>query len=83
MTDPTPSPRPAAEDPVLQVRGLAHAYPDGRQVLFGVDLSLRRGERVALLGPNGGCKTTLVLHLHGILAAGAGSVLVAGLPVVE
>ena len=71
--------------PVLDVRGLAYAYPDGHQALFGVDLHVHRGERVALLGPNGAGKTTLVLHLNGILSAesghGAGSVTVSGLPV--
>jgi cobalt/nickel transport system ATP-binding protein len=67
--------------PVLDVRGLAFAYPDGHQALYGVDLHVHRGERVALLGPNGAGKTTLVLHLNGILAAGAGSVAVSGLPV--
>jgi cobalt/nickel transport system ATP-binding protein len=69
--------------PVLDVRGLAYAYPDGHQALFGVDLHVHRGERVALLGPNGAGKTTLVLHLNGILTAGAGSVAVSGLPVVK
>jgi cobalt/nickel transport system ATP-binding protein len=67
--------------PVLDVRGLAFAYPDGHQALFGVDLHVHQGERVALLGPNGAGKTTLVLHLNGILTGGAGSVSVSGLPV--
>ncbi|MFJ2742688.1 energy-coupling factor ABC transporter ATP-binding protein [Streptomyces sp. NPDC087440] len=67
----------------LAVRGLAYAYPDGHQALFGVDLTIGRGERVALLGPNGAGKTTLVLHLNGILTAGAGTVEVAGLPVAK
>ncbi|MER6615138.1 energy-coupling factor ABC transporter ATP-binding protein [Streptomyces xantholiticus] len=67
--------------PSLDVRGLAYAYPDGHQALFGVDLTVGRGERVALLGPNGAGKTTLVLHLNGILTGGVGSVAVAGLPV--
>jgi len=69
--------------PVLDVNGLAYAYPDGHQALFGVDLHVHQGERVALLGPNGAGKTTLVLHLNGILTAGAGSVSVSGLPVVK
>jgi len=69
--------------PSLQVSGLAYAYPDGHQALFGVELTVARGERVALLGPNGAGKTTLVLHLNGILEAGAGSVTVAGLPVAK
>jgi cobalt/nickel transport system ATP-binding protein len=67
--------------PALEVRDLAYAYPDGRQVLYGINLTIRAGERVALLGPNGAGKTTLVLHLNGILAPGHGSVTVAGLPV--
>ncbi|MCF6522270.1 energy-coupling factor ABC transporter ATP-binding protein [Streptomyces sp. JJ36] len=76
-----PATGPGGAPPSLDVRGLAYAYPDGHQALFGVDLTVRRGERVALLGPNGAGKTTLVLHLNGILTAGAGSVTVAGLPV--
>jgi cobalt/nickel transport system ATP-binding protein len=67
--------------PALEVRDLAYAYPDGRQVLYGVNLTVRPGERVALLGPNGAGKTTLILHLNGILTPGHGSVTVAGLPV--
>ena len=69
--------------PVLDVRGLAYAYPDGHQALYGIDLHVHAGERVALLGPNGAGKTTLVLHLNGILDAGAGSVSVSGLPVAK
>ncbi|MFI6980093.1 energy-coupling factor ABC transporter ATP-binding protein [Embleya sp. NPDC050154] len=72
-----------ATAPSLVVRGLAYAYPDGHQALYGVDLTIARGERVALLGPNGAGKTTLVLHLNGILTAGAGTVEVAGLPVAK
>ena len=67
--------------PVLDVRGLAYAYPDGHQALFGVDLHVHQGERVALLGPNGAGKTTLVLHLNGILHGGGGTVEVGGLVV--
>lgn len=67
--------------PVLDVQGLAFAYPDGHQALYGVDLHVHQGERVALLGPNGAGKTTLVLHLNGILPAGAGQVSVSGLRV--
>jgi cobalt/nickel transport system ATP-binding protein len=88
MTDPLADPvavepSPARPAPSLRVEGLAFAYPDGHQALFGVDLTVQRRERVALLGPNGAGKTTLVLHLNGILAAGRGCVEVGGLPVIQ
>ncbi|MEU7159354.1 energy-coupling factor ABC transporter ATP-binding protein [Streptomyces chrestomyceticus] len=76
-----PVPPPESSAPSLEVAGLAYAYPDGHQALYGVDLTVARGELVALLGPNGAGKTTLVLHLNGILTPGAGTVTVAGLPV--
>ena len=67
--------------PVLDLQGVAFAYPDGHQALHGVDLHVHQGERVALLGPNGAGKTTLVLHLNGILHGGGGTVEVSGVPV--
>jgi cobalt/nickel transport system ATP-binding protein len=67
--------------PALSVEGLAFAYPDGHQALFGIDLRIEPGERVALLGPNGAGKTTLVLHLNGVYETQAGTIEVAGLPV--
>ncbi|MFD4635152.1 energy-coupling factor ABC transporter ATP-binding protein [Streptomyces sp. NPDC058284] len=79
--DPVTSEPSPLSAPSLEVSGLAFAYPDGHQALFGVDMTIGRGERVALLGPNGAGKTTLVLHLNGILTGGAGTVTVAGLPV--
>jgi cobalt/nickel transport system ATP-binding protein len=65
-------------DKSLEISDLAYAYPDGNQALFGVNLSIKSGERVALLGPNGAGKTTLVLHLNGIIPTMQGRVSVAG-----
>jgi cobalt/nickel transport system ATP-binding protein len=62
----------------LEISGLAYAYPDGNQALYGVNLAINQGERVALLGPNGAGKTTLVLHLNGIIPTMQGQVRVAG-----
>jgi cobalt/nickel transport system ATP-binding protein len=73
----------AVTGPALEVTGLAFAYPNGGQVLFGVDFVVLPGERVAILGPNGAGKTTLVLHLNGIYTAGKGEVRVGALPVTK
>ena len=67
--------------PVLEVRGLCFAYEAGRPVLDGADLALHAGRRVAVLGPNGGGKTTLFRLLAGALAPGSGEVLLDGEPV--
>jgi branched-chain amino acid transport system ATP-binding protein len=65
-----PSDTPAT---LLQVQGLHAGY--GRStVLFGVDLTVGRGEIVGLLGRNGMGKTTLVRSVMGLLQPSAGSV---------
>lgn len=45
--------------PSLEIKELAFAYPDGNQALYGVNLSVQKGERVALLGPNGDRKSVV------------------------
>jgi branched-chain amino acid transport system ATP-binding protein len=63
----------ARDDVLLDVRALRAAYGHA-QVLHGVDLQVRSGEVVALLGRNGMGKTTLVRTVMGILAPTGGSV---------
>jgi len=63
--------------PVLELKGLRAAY--GRiEVLHGVDLTVPVGSVVALLGPNGGGKTTTIKVIAGQLPPTAGCVHVAG-----
>ncbi len=57
----------------LRVEG-ARKSLGGREVLAGVNLALRHGERVALTGPNGGGKSTLLKLVTGELAPDAGTV---------
>ena len=52
--------------PVLQVNNLSVAR-SGKIVIHGVDLEIREGEFVGLVGPNGSGKTTLLLTILGLL----------------
>jgi cobalt/nickel transport system ATP-binding protein len=67
--------------PVLAASGLAFSFEPDRPVLTGADLALYAGRRVAVLGPNGGGKTTLFRLLVGALEPSAGQVLLDGEPV--
>lgn len=62
--------------PLIEAAGLAAGY-DGRAAITGVDFSLHAGERMALLGPNGGGKTTLLRAILGELPPLEGSLRVA------
>ncbi len=53
--------------PVIEIRDFHLTYPDGREALRGVHLTLTEGEKVALVGPNGAGKSTLMLALIGLL----------------
>jgi cobalt/nickel transport system ATP-binding protein len=64
----------------LQAVNLAFAYPGNQQALRNLSLSVRKGQRLALLGANGVGKTTLLLHLNGTLKPQAGRVEVDGVP---
>jgi energy-coupling factor transport system ATP-binding protein len=62
----------------LAVERLVHIYPGGTRALDGVDLSIRPGEAVAIVGQNGSGKSTLVRHFNGLLRPTEGRVLVDG-----
>ena len=64
--------------PILQAEGLVHVYDGGTRALDGVDLVVRRGERVAIVGQNGSGKSTLVRHFNGLLRPTEGRVLIDG-----
>ncbi|WP_151526567.1 metal ABC transporter ATP-binding protein [Serinicoccus kebangsaanensis] len=68
-----------AAPPVLELSDAAFGY-DGRPVISHVDLTVARGEVVAVLGPNGSGKTTLVTGLLGLSQHLSGDVQVLGTP---
>ncbi|MEV0827514.1 ABC transporter ATP-binding protein [Nonomuraea rubra] len=72
---------PVPADDRIEVSGVRFAYDGGPDVLHGVDLRVRPGERLAIVGPSGAGKTTLGRLLAGMDVPRAGSVTVGGVPV--
>jgi zinc transport system ATP-binding protein len=64
----------------VELRDVSFGYRPGQRVLDDVDLALGEGEFVAVAGPNGGGKTTLVRILLGLERPTAGSALLYGEP---
>jgi energy-coupling factor transport system ATP-binding protein len=67
---------------VIEVRDLHHTYLEGTplaaEALRGISLTIRDGERVALIGPTGSGKSTLVQTFDGLIRPTRGTVLVQG-----
>jgi branched-chain amino acid transport system ATP-binding protein len=61
-------------EPLLIARGVEAGYRN-RQILFGVDLEVRQGEAVVLLGANGSGKSTLLNAISGFVRPRRGSIL--------
>jgi zinc transport system ATP-binding protein len=64
---------PIADAPILEVRGLCFRY-GAESVLDGIDLDIQARDFLAIIGPNGGGKTTLVKILLGLLRPSSGDV---------
>lgn len=69
-----------SSDVMIQIRGLKKSY--GKlQVLRGIDLDVKRGEKVVILGPSGSGKSTLLRCINALEEADSGSILVDGIEV--
>ncbi|MFF2014060.1 ABC transporter ATP-binding protein [Streptomyces sp. NPDC058195] len=77
----SPAPGPPPADGRIEVRDVRYAYDDGVDVLRGVDLTVRPGERLAVVGPSGAGKTTLGRLLAGLDPPRTGAVTVGRVPV--
>lgn len=62
---------------LLQVKGLSFTYGE-EPVLKDVNLIIRRGERIAVMGSNGAGKSTFFLNLNGVLRPDSGEILLCG-----
>lgn len=69
---------------ILELRDVDYVYPTRAvEALKGVNLQIREGEFLALVGQNGSGKTTLAKHLNGLLKPTRGEVLFRGRPLGE
>jgi len=75
-----PAAKPVGDMALLQVRGATKRF-GGLQALDGVDLDVRQGEILGLVGPNGSGKTTLINVVSGFYPLTSGSVSIAGVEI--
>lgn len=69
---------------VVEVKNLWHIYqPMGEVALKNINLTIKKGEFVAIIGQNGSGKTTLIKHFNGLLKATKGEVIIGGKPIVN
>jgi cobalt transport protein ATP-binding subunit len=67
---------------ILSVENVHFTYEDGTEALKGIDMKVRRGEKLAVMGANGSGKSTLFLTLNGVRKPESGRILINGEPVV-
>src|SRR3984885_15131987 len=70
----------STNDPVIEFRNVAYALPGGQQLLSELNLQVRRGETLVLLGRSGSGKTTTLKLVNRLLTPTGGEVRVNGAP---
>lgn len=70
----------SAPAPLLTLRNVSVAYPDGHQALHSTSLQVEQGEFLVLLGASGAGKSTLLRSINGLVRPSGGEVLASDLP---
>ena len=85
--EPTESDNTRSIDPDnmdIEISGLRFSYPGmNEEVIKGIDLKIRQGEKIAIVGKNGSGKSTLVSLLTGMYPPGSGDIKFNGIPLRE
>ncbi len=63
---------------IIRFKGVSFGYPGEENVLHDIDLSIRRGEKIAFVGESGGGKSTLMALLEGLYPPRSGSISLEG-----
>lgn len=63
---------------IIDVRDLIYTYADGTRALDGINLKIKKGEKIAVMGANGSGKSTFFLTLNGIAKPDKGEIYISG-----
>lgn len=66
------------DDMIVSVRDLRYSYAGAHEILKGIDIDIREGEKIAVVGTNGAGKSTFFLNLNGVLTPDSGEVIFRG-----
>ena len=66
---------------IIQTENMSYSYPDGTSALHDINIEIKEGEKVAIVGSNGAGKSTLFSHFNGINKPSLGSIKIEGKPV--
>ena len=66
------------EEILLQAEGLCYSYGQGKEVLRDINITVRKGEKIVVLGSNGAGKSTCFLNLNGVYRPDSGRILYRG-----
>jgi len=66
---------------IIEIENLSYRFTDGTLGLDNINLTVKQGELIVIVGENGSGKTTLLRHLNGLLLPDKGTVRLNGLPV--
>lgn len=79
LSEPAAIKKNQPSQPLIEVRKLWFTYPNGREALRDLDLSVKAGEFVVIMGENGSGKSTLLKQFTGLLKPSRGEVVISGL----
>lgn len=63
---------------IIQTENMSYSYPDSTPALRDINIEIKDGEKVAIVGSNGAGKSTLFSHFNGILEPSSGMIMIDG-----
>lgn len=66
------------EEKIIKIERLKFSYEKGKEILKGIDVEIKKGEKIAVLGNNGSGKTTFFMNLNGVYLFDGGNIYLKG-----